>query len=66
MENKAKQEFIVRKSKIISSTIITAACLIAASVQASDLLDKNITHAPKDGVVRIYGPRGLHTAFISL
>jgi accessory colonization factor AcfC len=64
MKNKKSKGFIVRKTKIISSTLVTAALLIAATVQASSLLDKSIIHAPKDGVVRIFGPGGPHTVFI--
>lgn len=54
----------MRKTKIISSIFFAAALLITTTVQASSLLDKSITHSPQDGVVRIFGPGGPHTAFI--
>ena len=41
------------------------AALISAAAQAeSPLFDPAITHAPQDGVIRVFGPGGPHTAYI--
>ncbi|NIA69868.1 extracellular solute-binding protein [Pelagibius litoralis] len=36
----------------------------AGLAKASDLYDPSIAHQPKDGVIRIFGPGGPHTAFL--
>ncbi|CAI1995140.1 MULTISPECIES: substrate-binding domain-containing protein [Serratia] len=51
--------------KIRKLIITTAAIMASCSTYASgQFLDTSIVHHPKDGVVRLYGPGGPHTALI--
>jgi accessory colonization factor AcfC len=45
-------------------TTLFSSVLVSSITQANTLLDPTIEHQPKDGVVRIFGPGGPHTAFI--
>ena len=43
---------------------VVMAAIFASTAQGNTLEDKTITHAPMDGVIRVFGPGGPHTAFI--
>lgn len=50
----------------ISIMLAATAVLIVSSASASELYDASIIHAPKDGVIKMFGPGGPHTAFIKV
>ncbi|MEM9355202.1 MAG: substrate-binding domain-containing protein [Pseudomonadota bacterium] len=45
-------------------SIALAALLTSTAASANALKDESIQHTPKDGVVRVFGPGGPHTALI--
>jgi len=49
--------------KSLLSTAVFAAFIGTTAAAETPLVDPSITHAPKDGVIRIFGPGGPHTAF---
>ncbi len=50
--------------RFLLGTALLSSLFFTAPLQASPLLDPAIKHQPKDGVIRIFGPGGPHTAFI--
>lgn len=53
-----------KNKRILLLSTLIASVFIAATSWASPLTDPRIKHQPKDGVVKVFGPGGPHTAFI--
>ncbi len=55
----------MKLSAFLTSGLLAGLTLAgAAGAQAGPLTDPSIAHMPKDGVVRLFGPGGPHTAYI--
>lgn len=54
----------MHKFSFVGAAAITALLSTAGFAGASGLYDPDIPHLPKDGVIRVFGPGGPHSAFI--
>lgn len=48
----------------IITLLFVLTVMTAGAVSASELYDESIKHQPQDGVIKLFGPGGPHTAFI--
>ena len=55
-----------RTLKLFASLLTATAIFSAGNLFASPLYDETIKHEPQDGVIRLFGPGGPHTAYIKV
>jgi accessory colonization factor AcfC len=63
-QEEAKESLMNNKKSVAIIAALVSSFSLTAAGQASTLIDPEIKHQPQDGVIRIFGPGGPHSAFI--